>query len=89
MTASTHMIQFTAHQDRRELEQLNAMRRRNIIAVICVAAFIAWCAMPAVVWLAQIGVSAASGNPAAEPQQLPTCVAPPSEDSLIRLERKA
>ena len=64
--------------DRGEPEPANPAGKRNTVAAICAFGLIAWCAMPAVTWLAQLGLSAATATDSRspEPQRLPTCVVP-------------
>ena len=77
MTVSSRPIPLS-RPDRGEPEPGNPAGKRNTVAAICVFGLVAWCAMPAVVWLAQLGLSAAtaSDSRSPEPQRLPTCVVP-------------
>ena len=43
MTASTRMVQLATYQDHHGLKPIAATRRTNIIAVVCITAFVAWC----------------------------------------------
>jgi hypothetical protein len=90
MTASGHMVELTTYQDHHGLKPVAATRRTNIIAVVCITAFAAWCLMPAVVWAAQLGLTAWRGNHPAEPPQLSSRAAPMAsiDDRLIDIERK-
>jgi len=67
MTASTRPINVAV---RREVEPINAARKRNAVAALCVFAFIAWCAMPALVWLVQVGLSASAVSDARSSEPL-------------------
>jgi hypothetical protein len=74
MTTSAQTIELATLDMHREPGQPS--RRNGIVAALCIFAFIASCAMPAVIWIARIGVSAWTDNRPAEPQRLPTCIAP-------------
>ncbi len=88
MIASTHFINFTSHHDSGETGTVDASRKSSRVAVLCIAAFIAWYTKPAVVWLTQFGLSTLSHNASDKPP-LPACVAPVPDISSQELHQLA
>jgi hypothetical protein len=84
MTTSTQTIELAALGMHRE-----PVRKNGIVAVCCIFAFIASCAMPAVIWSARLGLSAWSDHRPAEPERLLSfCIVPDVETKLVLIGDK-
>lgn len=86
--ASAHTAELT--MDRRGPGPIRAPRKHSAVTVVCIGAFIAWCALPAVIWGARVGLSALSDHHPAEPERLLSfCVAPDPETRLALIGDQA
>jgi len=82
MTGAT--AQTVALAIERALAATTAPRKHGVMTVVCIGAFIAWCALPEAIWGAQLGLSALSHHHPVEPQPLPSfCVRPDAETRLV------